>query len=218
MYFCILMNNTFQKKLHQYCEAHSTPADQVLYELERETYQKTLSPQMMCGAFQGQLLYMLSQMIQAKSILEVGVFTGYASICMARGMAAGGKLHAIEVNRELEYLIRKYIQKANLESAIDLHIGDAKEIIPTLETTFDMVFIDAGKKDNDFYYELLIDKLRPGGLLLVDNVLWSGKVVKGETDADTLAIDAFNKKVTADDRVENVLLPIRDGLIIVRKK
>ena len=209
--------NTFQQQLHQYCESHSSPPDPILYELERETHLKTLAPQMMCGALQGQLLYLLSKMIQAKSILEVGVFTGYASICMARGMAEDGKLHAIEVNKELEYLIRKYIKKANLESAIELHIGDAKEIIPTLETTFDMVFIDAGKKDNDFYYELLIDKLRPGGLLLVDNVLWSGKVVIGETDADTLAIDNFNKKVLADERVENVMLPIRDGLIVVRK-
>ncbi len=217
MYFCHHMN-TFQKQLHQYCENHSSPADPILYELERETHLKTLAPQMMCGAFQGQLLYMLSSMIQATSILEVGVFTGYASICMARGMAPGGKLHAIEVNKELEYLIRKYIKKADLESAIDLHIGDAKKIIPTLETTFDMVFIDAGKRDNGFYYELLMERLRPGGLLLVDNVLWSGKVVTGEQDADTRAIDAFNKKVVADERVENVLLPIRDGLIVIRKK
>jgi len=217
MYFCDHMN-TFQKQLHQYCENHSTPADSVLYELERETHLKTLAPQMMCGAFQGQLLNMLSSMIQAKSVLEVGVFTGYASICMARGMAPGGKLHAIEVNKELEYLIRKYIKKADLESSIDLHIGDAKKIIPTLKTTFDMVFIDAGKKDNDFYYEILMDRLQPGGLLLVDNVLWSGKVVTGEQDADTKVIDAFNKKVTADERVENVLLPIRDGLIVIRKK
>jgi predicted O-methyltransferase YrrM len=210
--------NTFQKQVHQYCEDHSSPPDQILYELERETHLKTLAPQMMCGALQGQLLYMLSRMIQAKSILEVGVFTGYASICMARGMAAGGKLQAIEVNKELEYLIRKYIKKADLESAIELHIGNAKEIIPTLESSFDMVFIDAGKKDNDFYYELLLDKLRPGGLLLVDNALWRGKVVTGETDADTVTIDAFNKKVAADGRVEKVLLPIRDGLIIARKK
>ena len=137
---------------------------------------------------------------------------------MARGMASDGQLHAIEVNKELAYIIRKYIKKANLEAYIQLHIGDAKKIIPTLNTTFDMVFIDAGKKDNDFYYEMLIDRLRPGGILLVDNVLWSGKVVFGETDADTKVIDAFNKKVTADGRVENVMLPIRDGLIIVRKK
>ncbi len=210
--------NTFQKQLHQYCENHSSPADSILYELERETHLKTLAPQMMCGAFQGQLLYMLSKMIKATSILEVGVFTGYASICMARGMAPGGKLHAIEVNKELEYLIRKYIKKADLETVIDLHIGDAKEIIPTLGCTFDIAFIDAGKKDNDFYYELLMDRMRSGGLLLVDNVLWSGKVVTGEKDADTRAIDAFNKKVVADERVENVLLPIRDGLIVVRKK
>lgn len=210
--------NVTQQQVHQYCEAHSTSADQVLNDLERETHLKTLAPQMMCGALQGQLLYMLSSMIQAKSVLEVGAFTGYASICMARGMATGGKLHAIEVNKELEYIIRKYVKKAELESSIALHIGDAKKIIPTLETTFDMVFIDAGKKDNDFYYELLMDRLRPGGLLLVDNVLWSGKVVTGETDSDTKVIDAFNKKVTADERVENVLLPIRDGLIIIRKK
>ncbi|MFK7809638.1 MAG: O-methyltransferase [Saprospiraceae bacterium] len=208
----------FQEQLYRYCEAHTSPADEVLYELERETHLKTLAPQMMCGPLQGQLLYMLSKMIQAKSILEIGVFTGYASICMARGMAPDGKLYAIEVNKELEYLIRKYIKKAELESSIDLLIGDAKKIIPTLETTFDMVFIDAGKKDNEYYYELIMDRLNPGGLLLVDNVLWRGKVVSGATDTDTKAIDAFNKMVVADDRVENVLLPVRDGLIVVRKK
>lgn len=210
--------NTFQKKLQHYCEEHTSAADEVLNELDRETNLKTLSPQMICGPLQGQLLYMLSSMIQAKSILEVGTFTGYASICLARGMASGGRLHAIEVNKELEYLIRKYIKKAELESEITLHIGDAKEIIPTIDATFDIVFIDAGKKDNDYYYELLMERLNPGGLLLVDNVLWRGKVVRGDLDEDTIAIDTFNKKVTADERVENVLLPIRDGLIVVRKK
>ncbi|HHS95944.1 MAG TPA: O-methyltransferase [Phaeodactylibacter sp.] len=207
------------KKLNNYCQAHSDASDEILYQLERETQLKTLAPQMMCSPLQGQLLYFLSSMMQADYLLEVGTFTGYASICMARGLADGGILHTIEVNRELEPFIRKYIRLASMEDSIHLHIGDAKEVIPTLDATFDMVFIDAGKQDNDFYYELLLDRVRPGGLLLIDNVLWSGKVLDPSyADEDSLAIDAFNKKMKGDERVETLMLPIRDGLTILRKK
>ncbi len=173
---------------------------------------------MMCGSWQGQLLYLLSSLTQPKSILEIGTFTGYAAICMARGMAKDGQLHTIEINPELEHLIRKYIRKAGLDNRIHLHLGDAKEIIPTLNTRFDMVFIDAGKQDNRLYYDLVMPLLRPGGLILVDNVLWGGKVVLGEKDQDTELVRSFNKMVQIDDRVENVLLPLRDGLTLARKK
>ncbi len=201
----------------RYCESHSTAPDQILYELERETHLKTLAPQMMSGSLQGQLLRLLSQLLNGKQYLEIGTFTGYAALCLASGMPKGATLHTIEVNKELEHLIRKYIHRANFEDRIQLHIGNAIDIIPTIEGDFDLVFIDAGKQHNAFYYDLIIDRVNPGGLLLVDNVLWSGKVIKQQKDKDTRFIDAFNKKIHQDERVENVLLPIRDGLMVVRK-
>jgi len=201
-----------------YCEAHSSPPDPVLYELERETNLKTLAPQMASGPLQGQFLTLLSQLLRPETILEIGTFTGYAAICLAKGLAPGGKLHTIEVNEELEYISRKYFEKAGLSDKIIPHTGDAKQIIPTLPGTFDLVFIDAGKLDYAHFYDLVFDRVRPGGLLLADNVLWSGKVIQGETDKHTLQLDAFNKKIRDDDRVDNLLLPIRDGMMIVRKK
>jgi len=206
------------RKINAYCVAHSClPDSNLLNELERETYLTTLSPQMISGPIQGQLLYFLSSMLKAKSILEIGTFTGYAAICLARGMDEDGVLHTIEVNEELEQLIRKYIRKADLESQIQLYMGDAKAVIPTIEGDFDIILIDAAKKDNTYYYDLLIDRLKPGGFLIADNVLWDGKVARGENDKVTKMIDAFNKKIQADIRVENLILPIRDGIILVRK-
>ncbi|MEL6863780.1 MAG: O-methyltransferase [Bacteroidota bacterium] len=206
------------KRLHRYCQAHSTAPNTVLQELERETHLKTLAPQMLSGPLQGQLLQMISYMIQPKCILEVGTFTGYASLCLAAGLTAEGQLHTIEANEELEYLIRKYIRKADMEQQIQLHIGDAKTLIPQMDQQFDLVFIDAGKQDNALYFDLIIDKVRPGGYLLADNVLWSGKVADSQyQDRDTQVIRAFNQKVQQDPRVENVMLPLRDGLIILRK-
>jgi len=208
--------NTF-KALHTYCAQHATPPSDVLYQLERETHLKTLAPQMLSGPLQGRLLSFLSKLLRPKRILEIGTFTGYAAICMAEGLPDDGRLHTIEVNPELEYLIRKYIKKAGLEDRITAHIGDATQIIPKLNEQFDLVFIDAGKRDYEQHYDLVIEKVNPGGLILADNVLWSGKVVQSEYDADTQKIDAFNKKVLADKRVENLTLPIRDGLLLARK-
>ncbi len=210
--------NIHRNPITDYCEAHSTPQSELLYELERESNLKTLSPQMISGTLQGQFLQMLSLMLQPKCVLEIGTFTGYATLCLSRGIPKGGRLHTIEVNPELEYIIRKYIQKAGLENVIDLHIGDAKSIIPQLEHPFDLVFIDAGKSNYGLYYDLVFDQVKSGGVILADNVLWSGKVARAANDADTRVIDAFNKKVQADDRVENIILPIRDGLSIIRKK
>mgnify|MGYP001800740710 CR=1 FL=1 len=205
------------KKLSNYCLNHSTLPTEVLDELERETNLRTLAPQMISGALQGQLFSLLSKMMQPKAILEIGTFTGYATICLAQGLQDGGVLHTIEGNEELEYLIRKYLAKAQVEKKVQLHIGDAKEIVKNLKEEFDLVFIDAGKNDYELYYDLVFEKVKPGGFILADNVLWSGKVVQQKHDRDTQTIDSFNKKVQKDDRVENVLLPIRDGLFLIRK-
>lgn len=209
--------NFSKKKINRYCEQHTTPPSEVLYELNRATHLKTLAPQMASGHVQGQLFQFLSQMIRPKFILEIGTFTGYAAICLAKGLQEDGELHTIEANEEMEYLIRNFIKKAQLEKQIKLHIGDAKEVITTIDLQFDLIFLDAGKRDYAFYYDLIFDQLKSGGYLLVDNVLWDGKVVNEKQDFDTQNLDRFNKKVQADERVENVLLPIRDGILLVRK-
>ena len=213
----IVMNFAL-KNIIAYCEAHTTPQSNVLHELERETNLKTLAPQMLSGHLQGQFLSFISQMIQAKSILEIGTFTGYSAIALAKGLTAEGTLHTIEANEELAHISEKYIRKAGLEKKIHRYIGDAKKLIPAMNLQFDLVFIDAGKNDYALYYDLVFDKLKPGGYILADNVLWSGKVIQEKKDKDTRTIDDFNKKIQQDERVENILLPIRDGLILVRKR
>lgn len=209
-----------EKAIFQYCEQYSDAPEPVLYELERETHLKTLAPQMLSGHLQGQLLRLLSQLKQPKRALEIGTFTGYAAICIARGLAPDGMLHTIEVNPEMEYLIRKYLAKAELSEQVTLHIGDAMSIIPTLPGTFDFVFIDAGKQHYQAYYDLIIDRIDAGGLIIADNVLWSGKVAteQREKDADTQKLHAFNLMLQEDERVESLLLPIRDGLLVARKR
>lgn len=206
------------QKINRYCEKHTTPPSDVLYNLERETHLKTLAPQMASGHLQGQFFQFLSQMIRPKAILEIGTFTGYATICLAKGLQEGGILHTIEANEEFEYLIRDYVKKANLSDQVKLHIGDAKAILPTIDLQFDLIFMDAAKREYAYYYDLIFPMLRPGGYLLVDNVLWDGKVVNEKKDMDTTVLDEFNKKVQADPRVENVLLTIRDGIMLVRKR
>lgn len=205
------------KRLTKYCIEFSTAPSKTLHRLERETNLKTLAPQMISGPLQGQLLRFLTMMIKPQYILEIGTFTGYAAIAMAEGLSEGGKLITIESNVELAYITQKYIKEAGLEEKIEALNGDAKAIIPTLDYTYDLVFIDAGKNDNAFYYDLVMDRINPGGFILVDNVLWSGKVTQREHDNDTRTIHAFNEKVHQDERVENVILPIRDGLTVIRK-
>ena len=204
-------------QLIDYCIAHTTLQPSVLYELERETYLKTLAPQMASGHLQGQFLRFISKMKRPSTILEIGTFTGYSAICLASGLEEDGILHTIEVNEELEEMILKYVNKTNLQDKIKLHIGDAKKVISNLDLSFDIVFIDAGKNDYAFYYDLIFDKVNPGGLIIADNVLWSGKVMEKKRRKDAALLNAFNKKVHADNRVENILLPIRDGLIIAQK-
>ncbi len=202
-----------------YCQTHSSSLSEVLRDLERETHLRTLSPQMLSGAYQGQLLRFLSLMLRPLRILEVGTFTGYTAICMAEGLAEGGVLHTVEANDELGWLIQKYIRRAGMENKISLHLGDAAKVVPTLNEVFDLVFLDAGKLDYPLHYELALAKMRPGGILLADNVLWDGKVASGnEKDETARALRAFNDFVHHDERVENLLLPFRDGLMVVRKR
>ena len=205
------------KKINAYCEAHTTLPVPELYELERETHLCTLSPHMISGRLQGHLLMLLTTLARPMLALEIGTFTGYASICIAKGLPDGGMLHTIEINPELAPISRKYFEKTGLLDKITAHTGDAREVIPSLHLQFDLVFIDAAKFDYLFYYELLIEKVNPGGLLIADNVLWAGKVVTQAVDADTQNLEAFNKMVHDDPRVENLMLPIRDGLLVVRK-
>lgn len=204
---------------NDYCQQHTTSLNNTLYALERETHLRTLAPQMMSGPYQGQLLRFISLMLRPRRILEVGTFTGYSTLCLAEGLCDEGTVHTIEANEELAWIVRKYVALAGLESKVVLHLGDASEIIPGLKETFDLVFLDAGKLDYPTHYELSLAKMRPGGFLLADNVLWDGKVASGnEKDETAVALRAFNDFVQQDERVENLLLPLRDGLMVVRKK
>lgn len=206
-------------ELEQYIEAHSQREEPVLVELARATHLQVLRPRMLSGNLQGQLLRMLCRMIDARSVLEIGTYTGYAAISMAMGMGEDGVLHTIDVNDELEDFTQEFIRKSGLEKRIVFHVGDALKIIPELKGMFDLVFIDADKREYPEYYRLVFDKVRVGGIIVADDVLWDGKVVtEGEkTDAQTRGILDFNDMVQADERVENLLLPVRHGLMLMRK-
>ena len=206
--------------LLQYSEAHTTPEPVVLARLNRETHLSQVYPQMLSGHFQGTLLRMIVQMLRPERTLEIGTFTGYSAIAMGLGMAPGvSLLHTIEVNPELEDGIRNYIREAGLEEHIVLHIGEALEIIPSLDEPWDLVFIDADKPNYLNYYNMVLPRLRPGGFIVADNVLWDGKVTgdPATMDKDTRGIAEFNEFVHKDARVENLMLPVRDGLMIIRK-
>ncbi|MBL4654371.1 MAG: O-methyltransferase [Bacteroidia bacterium] len=207
--------------LVDYIEAHTQKETPVLSDLNRYTYANILTPRMLAGHLQGQILGMLSMMIKPKQVLEIGTYTGYSAICLCKGLQDGGKLHTIDMNEELEEMARNYFDKAEVTNKIEYHIGNAIEIIPTINEMFDLVYIDADKENYSQYFDMTLDKLNIGGYIISDNVLWSGKVLeknKVSWDADTIAIREFNEKVHNDDRVENVLFPIRDGLMIARKK
>lgn len=206
--------------LDDYIAAHTTPETPLLQQLTRKTYAKVLMPRMISGHLQGRVLSMITHMMRPARILEIGTFTGYSAICLAEGLPEGGLLHTIDINEELEDMVRDYVQKVGFQDKIIQHIGKAVDIIPTLSEMFDLVFIDADKVNNALYYDLIFDKVKQGGFIIIDNVLWNGKVV-GEPDRkidkDTQRILDFNKKVIDDTRVESVMLPIRDGLTVVRK-
>ncbi|MBC3539952.1 O-methyltransferase [Rufibacter sediminis] len=207
--------------LNAYAEAHTSPETPLLHQLNRETHLKVMKPRMLSGHLQGRTLAMFSQMLRPRRILEIGTYTGYSALCLAEGLTEDGVLHTIDVNDELEDMVRGYIGAAGLEQKIQLHIGQAAEVIPTLQEQWDLVFIDADKKSNGLYYDLVLDSVRPGGFILTDNVLWSGKVVekfRPKLDKDTELVLDFNRKVHEDPRVENLLLPMRDGILVARKK
>ncbi len=200
-----------------YAEAHTTPESNVLKELSRETNAKILMPRMLSGHLQGRVLSMFSRMIQPRCILEIGTYTGYSAICLSEGLADGGFLHTIDINEELLPMVKKYFAKAGVEEKIKIHTGDAVNIIPGMKETYDLVFIDADKKNYSTYFDLVISKVRKGGIIIADNVLWSGKILESadQMDSDTKAIAAFNSRIQSDKRVENVLLPVRDGLMVM---
>lgn len=207
------------RTIEEYAENHTTAEDEVLYDLNRKTHLEVLRPNMLSGHLQGRFLQMVSEMIQPQRILEVGTYTGYATICLARGLKPGGKITTIDNNEELEAMIRSYIERAGLTSKADIRIGDASAIIKTLDDVFDLAFIDADKENYLNYYRLVKAKVRKGGYILVDNVLWYGKVVEEteKDDRETEAIKAFNEMVQKDEEVENLLLPVRDGLMLIKK-
>lgn len=208
------------KELDRYILNHIDEEDAVLSELDRETNLKVLGARMISGHLQGQVLSMLSKMIQPKTILELGTFTGYSAICLAKGLQRDGKLITIEIDDELELLAKKYFEKAGIADRVEQQIGSAQEIIPQLNESFDLVFLDADKREYIAYYELLIDKMNSGAYIIADNTLWSGKVLDAPKadDLQTLGIQEFNKRIKNDDRVEKIILPLRDGMTVIRKK
>lgn len=210
----------FNKKLEEYILNHTEPESEILKDLNRQTHLKMTHPQMLSGHLQGRILSMISKMINPDFILEIGTFTGYSAICLSEGLTENGKLLSIEIDDEIAEFAANYFKKAKLENKIELLIGDATEIINALDQKFNLIFIDADKKQYAEYYDLVFNKIVRGGYIIVDNVLWSGKVTKPieENDFDTKAIVDFNEKISNDNRVENVLFPVRDGLMIIRKK
>lgn len=212
--------NFISDKLDNYVSNHSEKEPNVLSELNRETHLKVLRPRMLSGHFQGRVLSMLSHMIRPKNVLEIGTYTGYSALCFSEGLAEGGRITTIDCNEELEGLVQKYIEKYNCKNKIKCVIGDAMEIVPKLNEQFDLVFIDADKANYINYYDMVFDKVEKGGYIIFDNVLWSGKVLEKveENDIDTKVLIDLNKLIHEDDRVQEVLFPIRDGLLIARKK
>jgi predicted O-methyltransferase YrrM len=208
------------EKLDDYVVSHSQNEPLLLQQLNKETWQKVLNPRMLSGAYQGRILSIISKIINPKSILEIGTYTGYSALCLAEGLQKDGTLITIDKNEELEAICKKYFDASEFKNQIKQEIGNALEIIPTINKKFDLVFIDADKVNYSNYFHLIIEKMNPGGIILSDNVLWSGKVIEDvkPNDMDTLELLAYNKLLNNDKRIETVLLPIRDGLTISRVK
>jgi len=209
--------NEIKNELTDYAEKFTSGESDVLQELRRECYEKYEDSSMLSGFFQGRVLAMFSRMIRPRVVLEIGTYLGYSALCFAEGLADDGKVITLDVNEETNKVARSFVEKSEYTDRIDFRLGPATEIIPTLDETFDLVFIDADKPNYSNYYNLIFDKARPGGFIIADNVLWSGKVLDAEKDENTQALHDFNQMVQADDRVSNVLLPIRDGLMVVCK-
>ena len=206
-------------ELQAYVSAHSSEASALLTKIDRETHLEVLQPRMLSGHFQGRVLSIIAKLLRPQTILEIGTYTGYSALCLAEGLASDGKLLTIDVNEELEQRVRSYFTASAFSKQIEYIIGNAAQIIPTLSTNFDLIFIDADKQQYPLYYEQALEKLNPGGFILIDNVLWSGKVIDdSHQDKDSVLLRELNLKISQDPRVEKVLLPVRDGLYLIRKK
>ncbi len=212
--------NLIEQKIHDYAEEISTQENDILKQLTRETHLKVMNPIMLCGFLQGRFLAMISSMMQAENILEIGTYTGYSAICLAQGLQEHGTLHTIEKDPELEEICRKYFKLSGFENKIQLHIGDAMEVIPQFDMLFDLVYIDCDKELYTDVYKLVFEKVKPRGYIIADNVLWHGKIFDEhqQNDKETKAIVEFNRYIQNDKRAENYLLPFRDGMMIIQKK
>ena len=205
------------KEIADYALSYTQSESVLLKKLNRETWAKVMTPRMLSGHLQGRILSMFSKMIAPKNILEIGTYTGYSALCMAEGIKKNGKLHTIDSNEEVFEFARRYFEQSEYNENIIQHTGNALEIIPKLDTEFQLVFIDADKENYSNYFDLVFKKLSVGGYIIADNVLWSGKVLQENTDKETMALVSYNKNIHRDKRVENILMPIRDGLMICRK-
>ncbi|MCU0421370.1 MAG: O-methyltransferase [Bacteroidia bacterium] len=215
------MYNIVKDEIQQYCDNHSGEEPEVLKQLTRYTFANVLQPRMLSGHFQGRVLSFISKLVQPQFILEIGTYTGYSALCLAEGLKPDGKLITIDINPEQEEHIYQVVKQAGFENKIQFIVGDAANIIPTLPHAFDLIFIDADKPNYDKYYELAIKHSSAGAIIILDNVLWSGKVIDElslQKDKDTILLDKLNKKIKSDPRVEPLLLPIRDGLMVTKKK
>ena len=213
------MSDIVNNKIEDYIRKNSSKEPEILKDLNKETYLKVLNPRMLSGHIQGRFLSIITKLIKPKKILEIGTYTGYSAICMAEGLIENGIIHTIDINEELVSIQNKYFKKSKCNNTITQHVGDARNIIKNINEKFDLVFLDADKENYIEYYELVIEKVKKGGLIIADNVLWTGKVVEPEKDDDELTqylID-FNKMINEDDRVENIILPLRDGLNVILK-
>ena len=213
------MSDIVNNKIEDYIRKNSSKEPEILKDLNKETYLKVLNPRMLSGHIQGRFLSIITKLIKPKKILEIGTYTGYSAICMAEGLIENGIIHTIDINEELISIQNKYFAKSKCNNSIIQHVGDARSIIKSINEKFDLVFLDADKENYIEYYELVIEKVKKGGLIIADNVLWTGKVVEPEKDDDELTqylID-FNKMINEDDRVENIILPLRDGLNVILK-
>ncbi len=212
--------NFLPEKIETYVEQHTEEEPELLKQLTRETWQKVNNPRMLSGHVQGRFLSMISHLIRPKRVLEIGTYTGYSALCLAEGLAANGEIVTIDINDELRWIQDKYFTLSSSGKSIVRHFGDALELIPAMETNYDLVFIDADKENYLNYYNLLIERLPAGAVILIDNLLWSGKVVaKAEIhDEETRILQQLSAFIQSDDRVQNVLLPLRDGLMMVRKR
>ncbi len=210
--------NEIKNPLTEYAESFTSGESDVLRELREHCYVHYKDSSMLSGFYQGRLLSMISHMIRPKAVLEIGTYLGYSTICLAEGLAEGGKVISLDINEETNAVAQSYIDRTEYAERINLRLGEAAYILPHMQGPFDLVFIDADKPNYSNYYNLVFDKVRPGGFIVADNVLWSGRVLEEEKDEDTQALHDFNQMVLADDRVENILLPIRDGLMVARKK